>query len=633
MAIDIRATVTCSLGPLISGSISDDYLQGNGLVRTKGSCELKGIYTPAVGTIVTFSYTQNGVARTLPRKLRVLSSFADPFRDTTKVELGCKLTYLQDLKEEINWRIVNDPVYSGNSDSFFNYAGAPIYASSLMNNCLNKLGITAASNPLKNRYSVAKFDLSPGYVTVLGNLLLSESYCGYLDENEVLQILTLSNDGGTGPVFSSPDIIDIGSIGVGDLPGEAVVVSYSSKVFSGNITILFQSPVEETVASVSAYTPPSWSRSSSTSRSMVAIAYTTPTGISTDSIYPVLTTSETTTNYRTFRKSSGDEITVVDSRQTVESSSYAAIAGSIMSQYLSNGVPASNGSVGSTTKETFTYDEEGNEITRTEYKSGDFIIAAGSMALTYAFSATDYVSFPGVSVPLSQTIVNTTISGNYRQVVTEQYIPWFQTIPGQQAIAESAASLTTSGAVSGFLNGLSTDLCLVNVTTSIEETSNTSQSIDDPKQLFFSDASDFPSNTFNDSYDTGPQSTTLLELAVGSPAAQRRIEFSLPYSTDDYYEVIPTYSSYYHVLVKSRGAAQANLYGRVQNKLLLGNRSGMNVQISAARMPAAPFSPVFVQAKGLTAMYRTNAISWTMDANGIVAASDLLFWGGVGQDT
>jgi hypothetical protein len=37
MAIDIRATVTCSLGTLISGSISDDYLQGNGLVKTKGS--------------------------------------------------------------------------------------------------------------------------------------------------------------------------------------------------------------------------------------------------------------------------------------------------------------------------------------------------------------------------------------------------------------------------------------------------------------------------------------------------------------------------------------------------------------------------------------------------------------------
>ena len=99
MAIDIRATVTCSLGTLISASISDDYIQGSGLVKTKGSVELSEIVTPALGTAITFSYTKNGVTRNIPRKLRVLSSFADPFRRTTKVELGCKLTYLSDLQE------------------------------------------------------------------------------------------------------------------------------------------------------------------------------------------------------------------------------------------------------------------------------------------------------------------------------------------------------------------------------------------------------------------------------------------------------------------------------------------------------------------------------------------------------
>jgi len=60
MAIDIRATVTCSLGTLISGSISDDYIQGSGLVKIKGSVEISGTITPAIGTVVTFSYITSG---------------------------------------------------------------------------------------------------------------------------------------------------------------------------------------------------------------------------------------------------------------------------------------------------------------------------------------------------------------------------------------------------------------------------------------------------------------------------------------------------------------------------------------------------------------------------------------------
>lgn len=97
MAVDIRAVVTCSLGDLISGNISDDYIQSNGLIKTKGSVELKGVLTPVVGTAVTFSYSRDGITTTVPRKLRVLSSFADPFRQVTKVELGCMLVYKADV--------------------------------------------------------------------------------------------------------------------------------------------------------------------------------------------------------------------------------------------------------------------------------------------------------------------------------------------------------------------------------------------------------------------------------------------------------------------------------------------------------------------------------------------------------
>jgi len=52
--------------------------------------------------------------------------------------------------------------------------------------------------------------------------------------------------------------------------------------------------------------------------------------------------------------------------------------------------------------------------------------------------------------------------------------------------------------------------------------------------------------------------------------------------------------------------------------------------MAAPLMPAAPFAPFVVQANGLSALYRTNGTSWQMDASGILASTDALFWGAVG---
>ena len=94
-AIDSRATITCNLGEVISGGVSDSYLQNAGLVFTRGQITLAGVKTPAIGSQVTINYQMNdGSSGKIPRSLLVLSSFADPFRQTTEVSLGCKLTYL-----------------------------------------------------------------------------------------------------------------------------------------------------------------------------------------------------------------------------------------------------------------------------------------------------------------------------------------------------------------------------------------------------------------------------------------------------------------------------------------------------------------------------------------------------------
>jgi hypothetical protein len=48
-------------------------------------------------------------------------------------------------------------------------------------------------------------------------------------------------------------------------------------------------------------------------------------------------------------------------------------------------------------------------------------------------------------------------------------------------------------------------------------------------------------------------------------------------------------------------------------------------------MPIEPFSPMYIEANGLIAEFRTNGTSYTFDANGMVASTDALFWGGVGE--
>jgi hypothetical protein len=123
------------------------------------------------------------------------------------------------------------------------------------------------------------------------------------------------------------------------------------------------------------------------------------------------------------------------------------------------------------------------------------------------------------------------------------------------------------------------------------------------------------------------ESKAELELALGSATAQRRIEFSMPYAPDDIFSG-PSGGPF--TAAPSDAPAKANRYGRVQNRLLLGNRSGVNLQVAPERMPVAPFEPIYLQANGLTALYRVNGSQWAFDSSGIVCSTDALFWGAVG---
>jgi hypothetical protein len=282
MVADIRATISCSLGEVISGNWSDEAVGvGQGLIRCRGQLILKGVHVPAAGTVVKLAYVRDGYLAKVPRVLRVLSSFADPLRQTTTVQLGDKLVWLEGKKQG---PLEPDPVFPGspvagdtvttelpypapefgtenrletrvhngvcwkkqiidaNDRTQFDWKAkgvapweqnpdrpadeemrAPVTISAffIASKCLAALGITSTGILLTSHYEPTEFDFKNGYVAALEQLLSQESYVGYLDEQERLAVqpLTLYTPG-TGPLLSEEDVIDIGPIGSGELPQE-----------------------------------------------------------------------------------------------------------------------------------------------------------------------------------------------------------------------------------------------------------------------------------------------------------------------------------------------------------------------------------------------------------------------------
>lgn len=614
MPIDIRATVTCSLGTLISGSINDDYVQGTGLIKTRGSVEISGIVTPALGTAVTFSYTKGGTTRSIPRKLRVLSSFADPFRRTTRVELGCKLTYLSDKREKIDWKAFDDTANSGFTEADAKIVTLPIRAASVMSKCLTELGITASSSPLTSKFSVAAFDLSPGYVNVLSDLLVSESYCGYLDANEVLQLFSLDQAGGSGPLLDKAKIIDLGSIGVGQLPGEAVTVSYS--------TLKLQKP-EAVQNNTSSGVRPGWDRVETTNLLKVQVPYETINGAAI-AIYNVEEKSIVTTNYVAIRVD-GETKRVVGSRITLETTGAPAVAGALITEYLSNGISfLGSPTVYKNTYETYAYDRAGNRVFYSRYSEGSSWYVIGSLGIPFVFSPNEFVQpFWGGIVPIEKEEQIGLVASDFQNVTTNLYGSWVQTLNGQQTIAASRSAFTTAAQVADFLNVVvQGDLTLLDSRVNISRRTEAETS---PSEQDIINGTNADGGDPNNGWRT--ESTVELELALGSATAQRRIELSLPYAPDD---VFSGPSGGPFTSIASDAPQKAKRFGVVQNRLLLGNRSGMNIQTAPELLPATPFAAFLVQANGVSGLYRTNGTSWTMSSEGVVVSTDALFWGAVG---
>lgn len=641
MAIDTRAIVQSNLGPVITASIGDDYIQNNGLIKCSGSCLISGLVSPPTGTRVYFYYTKNGITRSIPRPLRVLSSFADPFRRTTSIQLGCKLTYLQELRDPIEWSAFDDPENSGLTEDDAKVIVIPIAAQSVAWKCLDALKITATGLVLTNKFSVESFDFGPGYVQVLGDLMVSECLCGYLNEQEVLEVFRTNVSGGTGPLLAEQSIIDVGEIGVGQLPGDAVTVSYS--------TLKLALPDGEEIDPEDRDLFKGWTESSNSSESLVTVSYKPRDNPSSSMLfrtYRAFTASEEQATYEPFTvfRSGADTtqtgekevVSLLTKRETTSTTSSVSELGGFATDILSIGVDFLNPSIQKKTVETYEYDEFGREVSSTLVTTGDSIFLSGGYGIDWVYDdpggGYSYVTvFTGFEVFIEKTITHREYVGDYTKETVQKFAPWSATIAGQQTIASVRQYINSADEAASVMNTLLADALVESVPFRqglylIETSTSTSQGIPSPQ----SRPSD--SEVVADAYGGySTESKSELELATGNPSATLRVEFSMPYAPDDKFCKISSDPVKYGS-VASDAPQKARNFGVTQNRMLLGNRYGMNIQTVPELVPLKPFSAFYVLAAGTYSLYRTNGTSWTIDSNGIIVSTDGMFWGVAGRE-
>jgi hypothetical protein len=613
-AIDTRAEVVCYIAPeikpyqIISGSVSDDSAIDTGIVKTRGTIEINGILTPPRGTSVWVEYTYTAnfgrVTQSIPRELRVITSFADPIRRTTKLEIGCTFTLRSEFSDP------NLPTLSGKSfvqqpinitpeelEVAFTETEiviAPIRAQSVGEYIKTRLGITGATMPLLNLFSIKEFDASGPYVQILSDLLKSESVViraeqlrkviltnnTITDANKPTEWVLVAEKGKStaeskSRVIDTRTIIDLGPINGGQVPPDRVVVRYSTLVLAAPDDVELRCGPEFPEDELDEALGDRLVESASTiNTSIIYIPYSTPsvgpnppagTPISRTREYTTLESSYDETIFRTlqFRDPEAstspisdptDEefFTAVESglnfqtvsktvpiqRKTIEERSAVSIAGGVVQNYLSAGIDFGDFRISNETIETYSYDQFGNETRRSLNKFGSALFGFGSAGVQMVFEDeqgnVSAVPLPTGRMFLEGADVTTTRNGSIVTTVTERYGPWLATIPGQQSIAEGREALDTAAKVSTYLNQALGGKNLLDVTTSTTFSPAGSQEapspLDDLSEEFADEDTSDPSNGFRTESETGTATAAISGIAGGTGEI---LSLSIPYADDD----------------------------------------------------------------------------------------------------
>jgi hypothetical protein len=641
MTIDIRAQVICRIGTeepeIISGGWSDDHAQGTGLIRTRGELIVRGLIRPTLGQQVDLAYIQHGIASRVPRALRVLGAFADPFRNQTTMQLGCALTLRENLAgvepQDLTADTWNDPANANIVCSEFEQVPISISAAYVASVCAQKLGINVPGGfPLTNWFTVAQFDLSPGYATVLSDLLVSESYIGYLDAAENLQIQSLLNFTGTTTVIDPTQVIDVSAINSGDIPGNAVSASYSYNRFKNQEEELTEEQLElrdwekdETVG------PPSpiviKYEGGTYSRTVTPVTTVITTYDDFDRVTKRVETTKThvaSTNpsYIKWFSEQGQSFTDTDDfiiKTTTFEYQYQA------DQLVEIPTPPPGScSILYGTNKVFDPERDNKILSQTEETLQSEMALAGALAITeYSGTittplggTTNWVYNPALETEIVAELVVTTYeqdpkTGITKTITTRQQAQAF-TQSGQQVGAEEAQDALEDASVGDVVER---GKALINLGTVVQTRTD--------RQFGLQRRPGRSARQANYQRKSQLESFSDIVFVTGNVTSGSITRYSVPYSSDDRITGLGGLSP-------SDAPVKAAAYARAQNQLAFGHRNGFSIQLAATDIPTYPLDRLMVSAADTAAAYVCNGTSWSFDSNGIVCNTDALFIGGVG---
>jgi hypothetical protein len=635
MSIDGRAYAWCNLGPLAEGtsSIADSHVQGSGVITVKGTINLAGVYRPAPGTVVELAYSdgQNWIAR-IPRRLRVLSSFANPLGGKlTSVSVGCDLAYYDNRKQPPS-SLTTRQANPDTPEAVWRAAAPSIPASWLVGQILSALGLSVSGSiPLTNQYTRQEFDMTAGYVEELGKLAASEGYAVRMTTAGLVEFIGKDPGLGTSVLLSEEDLIDLNPINTGDLPGDSVYAKYTSLKLVAPSNLSEDElqrrnwELEKSVSAAQRYTH-QWTEYQKT---------------------PVLNGSGSPT-YKQRKDANGRPVFYIQS-QSIENGTETTILGdAVLDQVFE--VKAYQ------LKEEITYITVAT--TRTRYDNKDRVVSRitesqGQWSLDYTETSyrynsdgdvieettVEFSSLGPVKMSIGFQANYATIRGGgfgaqyqsgYREIrydkdknsgitktSTTSLMPFINTPDGSEAISRlrDAGNQLDASRLNQIL-GIATGL--VNAGTEVRIRTEREFGVQKrPSQAELSAAANQKAPTV--------ETTTQAIWAVGSAASQTQIELSPPYVPDD--RIVASGSVY--GVIKSDADQKALNYARIENRLLLGHRNGVGIQVLPEVLPAEPMGLVFIRLNGCTAAFRINGTTYNIDPQGVAATTDCLFWGAI----
>lgn len=662
MTVDIRAKIYCDLGEVISGGFSDDHAQGTGLIRTRGDITIKGLVRPSYGQLVQLGWKKDTTFSRIPRALRVLSFFADPFRRITTIQLGCKFTLFENKKPGSERdRYFYSKEDADNKDKpcgLYDVALLPISANEVAKRCLQSIGITGTPG-LTNYYASDKFDLEAGYVSVLSDLLYAESKVGYMRADEVLEVVDLRKSPSVNKVTRAEDVIDIGPITGGEPPVDAVGVRYSYtryKTPQTDSTPEDRWEVDEQIGELT----------------KIQIPYNS--NLDTfEAVYTPYTRTETT--YDRFNRTT--------KVLTITENHVAQVNGSYVAKLLDSGTlyPGIKPLFFTVYEQTETYydyeraaedlqenpgetalecldktlaeklfdpDRDGAWITSKTYEYVSPMQVAGTLGIEdYVFINPNNQAVTAVHPGTSATVLASYTEQTNSKVVTEELGSIFVGGVGQSKNISTVTKTVTKTTQARYKvqqgqQLYASRLLFMEAPSDLEyiieeagKLYNTQQSVSintgvEANVLRRPDAEQI-ADYKNRKGIRNAEDTTETTFITGDENSGNSRIYDLPYAPDDQIRYLGGGIPGSWQIVQSDVKQKALDFARAQNRLNLGHRYGFSLQLTADTIPPYPLDGIAVEASGALALFRTNGTSWAFDSNGIVCNTDALYWAGLGN--